>query len=248
MEPSHVQKNRGHESPDFTGVDQGFLLRAECKQCGVRATEMARASRDTTFTMYALSHYGLSLGGAGRYADAAEIFDEVRRFGRKYGVLQLLARATAMTGGLHLSVFDFEGAEALACEARELGRSAGFLPSVVSAGIDLLLMYARQHDPGRADGLLSETSTAAVGAAGSHGWLWQLRLCQVRAELALAHDAHDHDVFHIILLTAFMGYAAALWQMAIWYNRSIGTTIRSTIDGLIYALITAAVFTHLWPR
>jgi len=66
--------------------------------------------------------------------------------------------------------------------------------------------------------------------------------------LALAHDAHDHDVFHIILLTAFMGYAAALWQMAIWYNRSIGTTIRSTIDGLIYALITAAVFTHLWPR
>ena len=163
-------------------------------ECGVRATEMARASRDTTFTMYALSHYGLSLGGAGRYTDAAQIFDEVRQFGHKYGVLQLLARATAMTGGLHLSVFDFEGAEALAHEARELGRSAGFLPSVVSAGIDLLLMYARQHDPGRADGLLSETSAAAVGAAGSHGWLWQLRLCQVRAELALAHGAFDTAV------------------------------------------------------
>jgi predicted Ser/Thr protein kinase/tetratricopeptide (TPR) repeat protein len=163
-------------------------------ECGVQATEMARASRDTTFTMNALSHYGLSLGGVGRYTEAAEIFGEVRQFGRKYGVLQLLARATSMTAGLHLSVFDFVEAEAVAFEARELGRSAGFLPSVVSAGIDLLLMYARQRDPGRADGLLSETSTAAVGAAGSHAWLWQLRLSQVRAELALAHRAFDTAV------------------------------------------------------
>lgn len=66
--------------------------------------------------------------------------------------------------------------------------------------------------------------------------------------LALPADAHDHDVFHVILLGAFLGYAAALWQMTIWYNRSIGTTIRSTIDGLIYALITAASFTYFWPR
>ena len=34
-------------------------------ECGVQAAGMARASRDTTFTMYALSHYGLSLGGVG---------------------------------------------------------------------------------------------------------------------------------------------------------------------------------------
>lgn len=66
--------------------------------------------------------------------------------------------------------------------------------------------------------------------------------------LALPPDADRHDVFHVVLLAAFLGYAAALWQMTIWYNRSIGTTIRSTIDGLIYALITGAVFVYFWPR
>ena len=91
-------------------------------------------------------------------------------------------------------MFDFAEAEALALEARELGRSAGFLPSVVSAGIELLLTYARRLDPGRADSLLSETTAAAVGPAGSHGWLWQLRLSQARAELALAHGAFDTAV------------------------------------------------------
>jgi hypothetical protein len=161
---------------------------------GVQATEMARASRDTTFTMYALSHHALSLGSVGRYTEAAEIFEEVRKFGGKYGMLPLLARATAMTAGFHLSVFDFEGGVALASEARELGRSAGFLTSVVSAGIDLLLTFARRHDPGRAAGLLPKTAAAAVGATGSHRWLWESRLTQVRAELALARGAFDTAV------------------------------------------------------
>jgi len=65
--------------------------------------------------------------------------------------------------------------------------------------------------------------------------------------LALHPDAHHHDVFHLTAIAAFLGYAAALWQMTIWYNRSIGTTIRSTIDGAIYAIITAAVFSYFWP-
>ena len=160
----------------------------------VQAAEMARSSHDTTFTMYALSHFGLSLGSVGRYAEAAKVFDEVRQFGRKYGVLPLLARATAMSAGFHLSVFDFEGAEALQSEARELALSVGFNLPLVSAGIDLLLTFARRHDPGRAERLLPETAAAALSTAGSHGWLWQLRLCQARAELALARGAFDTAV------------------------------------------------------
>jgi len=65
--------------------------------------------------------------------------------------------------------------------------------------------------------------------------------------LVLHPGAHHHDVFHVTAIAAFLGYAAALWQMVIWYNRSIGTTIRSTIDGAIYALVTAAVFSYFWP-
>ena len=161
---------------------------------GLRAAEMARTSHDTAFTMNSLSHLGLNLGSVGRYAEAARVFDEVRQFGHKYGVLPLLARATSMSVGFHLSVFDFAGGEALALEARELGRSAGFAPSVVSANIDLLLIFARRHELSTAEALLGETVAAVATTPGWHEWLWRLRLCQVRAELALARGAFDAAV------------------------------------------------------
>jgi hypothetical protein len=55
-------------------------------------------------------------------------------------------------------------------------------------------------------------------------------------------------VFQIVGTTAFIGYAVALWQMSIWYRRSWGTTIRSTIDGLLYGLLTGGTFGWLWPH
>jgi hypothetical protein len=36
--------------------------------------------------------------------------------------------------------------------------------------------------------------------------------------------------------------------MSIWYSRAWINTIKSTIDGLIYALLTAGTFGWLWPR
>jgi hypothetical protein len=55
-------------------------------------------------------------------------------------------------------------------------------------------------------------------------------------------------VFRFVGTTAFIGYSLALWQMLIWYRRALGTTIRSTVDGLVYALLTAGTFGWLWPR
>jgi len=55
------------------------------------------------------------------------------------------------------------------------------------------------------------------------------------------------QVFRFAGCTAFIAYAAALWQNSIWYRRAWSTTIKSTIDGLIYALFTAGVFGWLWP-
>jgi len=65
--------------------------------------------------------------------------------------------------------------------------------------------------------------------------------------MVLARGADGHDVLHASLLVAFLGYAAALWQMVIWYNRSVATTLKSTIDGLIYAALTAGAFAYFWP-
>jgi hypothetical protein len=123
-----------------------------------------------------------------------QAFHEARTFGRQYGAAPMLARATAMAAGLHLILFDFEGAEALQSEACELARATGFVPPVVSAGIDSLLMFARRHDPGRVGRLLEETAAAAASTAGWHQWLWQLRLTQARAELALERDAFDEAI------------------------------------------------------
>jgi DNA-binding winged helix-turn-helix (wHTH) protein/tetratricopeptide (TPR) repeat protein len=158
------------------------------------AADSARSSRDSTFIMYSLTHLGLNLAAVARYAEAAAAFNEARSFGRKYGAIPMLARATAMAAGLHLVLFDFEGAQALQSEACELARDVGFVPPIVSAGIDSLLTFARRHEPGRAERLLEETAAAAASTADWHQWLWQLRLTQARAELALERAAFDEAI------------------------------------------------------
>jgi len=55
-------------------------------------------------------------------------------------------------------------------------------------------------------------------------------------------------VFQLVGVTAFIGYALALWQLSIWYRRDWMTTIKSNVDGLIYGLLTAGTFGWLWPH
>jgi hypothetical protein len=68
------------------------------------------------------------------------------------------------------------------------------------------------------------------------------------AARALPAGAHYRAVFRFAGATAFIGYSAALWQFWIWYRRSFVVTLKSTIDGLIYACLTAGTFGWLWPR
>jgi hypothetical protein len=68
------------------------------------------------------------------------------------------------------------------------------------------------------------------------------------AGAALPPGTEYLKVFQLAGCTAFIGYSAALWQNSIWYSKSWGTTLRSTLDGLIYGLLTAGVFGWLWPR
>jgi hypothetical protein len=55
-------------------------------------------------------------------------------------------------------------------------------------------------------------------------------------------------VFRFAGCTAFIGYSVALWQNTIWYKKAVTSTLKSTIDGLIYAFLTAGTFGWLWPR
>jgi len=65
---------------------------------------------------------------------------------------------------------------------------------------------------------------------------------------ALPPGAHYLRVFRFAGVAAFLSYAVALWQMSIWYKRSWMITLKSSFDGLIYALLTAGTFGWLWPK
>ena len=65
---------------------------------------------------------------------------------------------------------------------------------------------------------------------------------------ALQPGADFKVVFKFVAAIAFAANSIALWQMSIWYRRPWGVTLKSTIDGVIYACLTAGAFGWLWPR
>jgi tetratricopeptide (TPR) repeat protein len=96
-----------------------------------------------------------------------------------------------MRGGLHLDLGDFAVAEALAEEAREISRSVRWANAQASAGIDLLLIFTRRGELGRAEGLVAEVAEYVARGQGTHGWLWRLRFVQAQAEMAQARGEHE---------------------------------------------------------
>lgn len=92
----------------------------------------------------------------------------------------------------------------------------------------------------------TEMGTALVlwflyGLVISHFTAYVLSLSAVAGEITMR-------VFRIATTVSFLGYALALWQISIWYRRSWLITVKSTVDGLMYAIITGATFYWLWPR
>jgi hypothetical protein len=65
---------------------------------------------------------------------------------------------------------------------------------------------------------------------------------------ALAPGADYLQVFRFAGCTAFVGYSLAVWPSSIWYRRKWSTSFKSTVDGLVYGLLTGGAFGWLWPR
>ena len=64
---------------------------------------------------------------------------------------------------------------------------------------------------------------------------------------ALPAGAPYLEVFRFAGTVAFVGYALALWENTIWFSRAWTTTLKSTVDGLVYGLLTGGAFGWLWP-
>ncbi len=67
------------------------------------------------------------------------------------------------------------------------------------------------------------------------------------AGITLPPGADYRVVFRVTGTVAFMAYGFALWEGVIWYNRSAMTALRSSIDSLVFGLLTAGAFGWLWP-
>jgi hypothetical protein len=68
------------------------------------------------------------------------------------------------------------------------------------------------------------------------------------ATRALESGAPYLRVSQIASTTAFLGYVMARWSDVIWFRRSFSAAMKSTIDGVLYGLLTGGVFGWLWPR
>ncbi|MGI8913844.1 MAG: hypothetical protein ACR2JY_08680 [Chloroflexota bacterium] len=184
----------GATLPVFDGAPLVYYWTGQIDEAVAISRQMLQTTHrlnDAATTMITLPHLGLALAGCGRYAEAMSTFAEARRFGREVELPTLVARAIAFSTGLHLDVFDFAGAEARATEAYDLARSANWPPSAVSAGIDLLFVFARCREAGRYDGFVDQVAELAAATADWHGWLWRHRLAEARAEMALVCAAWD---------------------------------------------------------
>ena len=64
---------------------------------------------------------------------------------------------------------------------------------------------------------------------------------------AVGPGAEYTEVFRVTGTAAFLAYGVGEWQQSIWWGRKWSTTFKNTIDGLVYALLTAGAFGWLWP-
>jgi hypothetical protein len=55
-------------------------------------------------------------------------------------------------------------------------------------------------------------------------------------------------VFRVVGAVAFLAYAGARGQSAIWQGEPWSATSKDIIDGLIYGCVTAGTFGWLWPK
>jgi len=155
------------------------------------ALQLAREVSNTVTIVRALTNLGMAQAGLGAYAEAVNSLEEARRFGEEHGVLAWLARAISTLGGLYLDLGDFARAESTANEARDLSRAAHFTHAIASTNIDLIFNYVRSGQSGRVGDLPDQVAAAIGTTHGSHRWLWEIRLIQARAELAIARGDWD---------------------------------------------------------
>jgi len=72
-------------------------------------------------------------------------------------------------------------------------------------------------------------------------------LCACLSGIANAPGTPHAIIFKFVGISAFLGYVGALTQQSIWRSEPWPVTFKHSLDGLVYALVTAGVFALMWP-
>lgn len=73
-------------------------------------------------------------------------------------------------------------------------------------------------------------------------------LCAFIARSAVPAGAPFQHVFHVVGIAAFLGFACGAFPNGIWWGQPWRAVAKDVVDGVIYAVITAATFAWLWPH
>ena len=202
--------------------------------------DRARSANDIVALLIATPPLGMALASAGRYREALDAFAEARRIGERARAHQFLSRAVSMSAGLHLDLGDFDTAEDLATEARELARIAAWTPGDVSGGIDVVTCRLRRGDVATAERLIGEIATTAANIRGGfHDWLWAMRLEWARAEVAVAKADRDAVEKHAAATLAMAAYRRPKYEIAALVTRARVRPARDALADLDRALAIA---------
>ena len=98
--------------------------------------------------------------------------------------------------------------------------------------------------------ILPPNETGNVGPQLLHWFVFCLVVSLFTAcvgNLGLERGAEYMTVFTITGFAAFGFYGLSIWENSIWYKLAWSTTLKRTLDAVIYGLLTAGVFGWLWP-
>ena len=63
----------------------------------------------------------------------------------------------------------------------------------------------------------------------------------------LAAGAAEIQVFRIVAVVTFMAYSLGTLQYGIWWGQPWKAVFKDVVDGLVYGLLTGAIFAWAWP-
>ena len=72
--------------------------------------------------------------------------------------------------------------------------------------------------------------------------------CAMLGAHTLAAGTAFQQVFCVIGIAAFMAYGFGAFIQGIWWGQPWGAVAKDAVDGVLFALSTAAVFAWLWPH